>query len=110
MSEPTQNPDKPHDIGGLPGGPIDQREHVLNFWEWRVDALVRLLFDKGHLNDFAEIRRVIEDMGADAYTRLSYYERWAGAVGTLLVEKGVLSQQEIDQRVAEIKARQGATS
>lgn len=96
---------KPHDLGGLPAGPIDRNEHALNFWEWRVDALVRLLFARGLLTDFAELRRAIEDMAPDAYNSLSYYERWAGAVATLLVEKGVLSQQELDDRIAAIKAR-----
>ncbi len=108
---PGETPRKPHDLGGLPAGPIDRSEHVLNFWEWRVDALVRLLFAKGLLVDFAELRRAIEDLAPDAYDRLTYYERWAGAVATLLVEKGVLSQAELDQRIAAIKARgQGASS
>lgn len=111
MSDPTLSNEargrrKPHDLGGLPAGPVDRNEHVLNFWEWRVDALVRLLFAKGHLTDFAELRRAVEDMGHDVYNRLSYYERWAGSVATLMVEKGVLSQAEIDRRIAEIKARE----
>ena len=115
MSEPTlldaaRQSRKPHDLGGLPAGPVDRNEHVLNFWEWRVDALVRLLFAKGHLNDFAELRRAIEDMGHDVYDRLSYYERWAGSVATLMVEKGILSQAEIDQRIEEIRARKGRSA
>ncbi len=96
---------RPHDLGGLPGGPIDQREHVLNFWEWRVDALIRLLFAKGLVADFAEIRRAIEDLEPDVYARLSYYERWAASAATLLVEKGVVTQDEIDARIAALKAR-----
>ncbi len=32
-----------HDIGGLPGGPIDREEHEPTFWEQRVDALHTLL-------------------------------------------------------------------
>ena len=107
MSEATASARKPHDLGGLPAGPVDQSEHVLNFWEWRVDALVRLLFVKGLLNDFAELRRAIEDMHPDAYNTLSYYERWAGSVATLMVEKGVLTQEEIEGRIAALQARKG---
>lgn len=101
-SEATRGP---HDLGGLPAGPVDQSEHQLAFWEWRVDAMVRLLFKSGTLVDFAELRRAIETMGPEAYSELSYYERWAGAVATLMVEKGVVSQEEIDARMAEVRAR-----
>lgn len=109
MSEASPSARKPHDLGGLPGGPIDRDEHVLNFWEWRVDALVRLLFAKGLLNDFAELRRAIEDMHPDAYSTLSYYERWAGSVATLMVEKGVLTREEIERRIADLEARRASS-
>ncbi len=105
MSDPVASNRGPHDLGGMPGGPIDRAEHALAFWEFRVDAMVRLLFKCGVLNDFAELRRAIETMGPKAYDELSYYERWAAAVATLLVEKGVVGQDEIDGRMAEIKAR-----
>ena len=91
-----------HDVGGLPDGPIDRSEHELTFWEWRIDAMIRLMFKAGILVDFAELRRAIEDMPADTYGELSYYERWSKAAAALLVEKGVLSQAEIDARVDEL--------
>ena len=49
-------PNGPHDVGGLPDGPVDRHEHELSHWEWRVDAMVRLLFQTGTLSDFAEPR------------------------------------------------------
>lgn len=97
-----------HDIGGLPAGPVDQSEHVLTFWEWRVDAMVRLLFKAGIFIDFAELRRAVEDLGPKVYDELSYYERWAAAVAAIVVEKGVLTREELDQRIGAIKARQGS--
>ena len=100
----------PHDLGGQDGGPVDRSEHNLSFWEWRVDAMVRLLFQAGVLVDFAELRRAIEDLGPGAYSELSYYERWAAAVATLVVEKGVISQEELDARIAALKADAGASS
>lgn len=108
-SDPADLPARPrraaHDVGGLPAGPIDRAEHEPNFWEWRVDALVRLLFEAGVLGDFAELRRAIEDLGPDVYERLSYYERWAAASAALCVEKGVVTQAELDARVARVRER-----
>ena len=101
----TAEPSGPHDIGGLDEGPIDRAEHELTFWEWRVDAMVRLLFKAGVLNDFAELRRAIENLGTHAYEALSYYERWTAAVADLLAEKGVVTQDELAARMVEIRRR-----
>ncbi|MFQ5936734.1 MAG: hypothetical protein ACE5LB_10020, partial [Acidiferrobacterales bacterium] len=35
----------------------------------------------------------------EAYDKLSYYERWIASITTILVEKGVLTQEEIDARI-----------
>ena len=107
MSDLRQSPAGPHDLGGLEGGPIDRSEHHITFWEWRVDAMVRLLFKAKVLVDFAELRRAIETLGPEAYDGLSYYERWTAAVAALMVEKGVVSQDELDARVAALKAAHG---
>ena len=100
----------PHDLGGEAAGPVDRAEHVLTFWEWRVDAMVRLLLEKGVLVDFAELRRAIEDLGPQAYDDLTYYERWAMSVATLVAEKGVVSRDELDARIAKLQAQAGAQS
>ena len=95
-----------HDIGGLPGGPIDREEHEPTFWEQRVDALLTLLASRRiGLLDTAELRRGIESLGPEAYDRLSYYERWAASIATIIVEKGVLTTDQIERRIDEIKAR-----
>jgi hypothetical protein len=36
---------------------------------------------------------------------MSYYERWTAALEVLLLEKGVLTREEIDQRVDELTGR-----
>jgi nitrile hydratase subunit beta len=46
-----------------------------------------------------EMRRGIESMPPDAYERASYYERWLFAMETILVEKGLLAEGELDARV-----------
>jgi hypothetical protein len=95
-----------HDLGGLPGGAIDRAEHDVTFWEQRIDAMLTLLANhKRRLMDTAELRRGIESLGPDAYESLSYYERWAASIAAIMVEKGVLGQDELDERIAEIKAR-----
>ena len=102
----TAEPSGPHDIGGLDEGPIDRAEHELTFWEWRVDAMVRLLFKAGVLTDFAELRRAIENLGPHAYDALSYYERWTAAVADLLAEKGVVTKDELAARMVDVRRRQ----
>ena len=48
-----------------------------------------------------ELRRAIESLEPSQYEKLSYYERWAEAIETLLVEKSFLTREEIDRRVEE---------
>jgi hypothetical protein len=38
---------------------------------------------------------------------MSYYERWAAAAELLVVEKGLLTKEEIDARAAELERRWG---
>ncbi len=96
-----------HDVGGLPGGPIDRAEHDPTFWEQRVDALMTLIgrYDP-KIFDTAELRRGIESLPPDAYLTLSYYERWIASIATILVEKGVIGREELDERIAQVAARE----
>ena len=96
-----------HDRGGWPTQePIDRTEHQLADWERRVDALHNLLGNKG-LRRTDEMRRAIESLALGEYESLSYYERWTAALETLLVEKNILTVAEINQKVAELEAREG---
>ena len=97
----------PHDVGGLAAGPIDTGPHEMTFWEKQIDALNMLLAQKG-FRKTDENRRYIEMLGDDAYNTLSYYERWASALAPQLIDKGVLTQDEVDSKVAEIRGRLGA--
>ena len=97
----------PHDIGGLPAGPVDLQPHDMTFWEKQIDALNMLLAQKG-LRRTDENRRYVEMLGHDAYNTLSYYERWTAALARQLIDKGVFTQDEVDAKVAEVRARLGA--
>lgn len=96
----------PHDLGGLPAGPVDTTPHDMTFWEKQIDALNALLSQKG-LRRVDENRRYIETLGDDAYNTLSYYERWTAALARQLIDKGVFTQDEIDAKVAQIRDRLG---
>ena len=91
-----------HDMGGSPGGPIDKSEHEIEDWERLADAINIALGIKG-LQTTDELRRAIESL--ENYRELGYYERWAAAAEKLLVEKGILTREEIDERAAEIERR-----
>jgi hypothetical protein len=96
----------PHDVGGLPAGPVDTSPHDMTFWEKQIDALNALLSQKG-LRRVDENRRYIEMLGHDTYNTLSYYERWTAALARQLIDKGVFTQDQVDAKVAEIRARLG---
>lgn len=90
-----------HDRGGWPdAGPIDTAEHVYTLWEKRTDA-VRGVLGAKHLIRTDELRRAIESIPAGEYEQLSYYERWITAVKILLIEKGILTAEEIERKVQE---------
>lgn len=93
-----------HDMGGLPGGPVDRSQHDVEDWERLADAINSALGAKG-LQSTDQHRRAIE--GLENYGDLSYYERWAAATEKLLVEKSILTSEEIDERAAEIGRRWG---
>ena len=96
----------PNDVGGLDGAALDTKAHDMTFWEKQVDALNMLLGQKG-IRRTDENRRYIEMLGHDAYDKLSYYERWTASMMRLLIDKGYLTQDEIDAKVAEVRARLG---
>ena len=97
----------PNDVGGLSAGSVETEPHQLTFWEKQVDAMNMLLGMKG-VRRTDENRRYIEMLGHDAYNTLSYYERWTASMSRLLIDKGYLTQEEVDAKVAEVRARLGA--
>jgi hypothetical protein len=95
-----------HDVGGLAFGPIDRHEHDLALWEKRTDAMLILLRDnKRRVLSVDAHRRMIESYGEQEYDRTTYYEKWIRAVRNLLVEQEVLSREEVEARMAEVRAR-----
>ncbi len=95
-----------HDVGGLAFGPIDRSEHDLALWEKRTDAMQRLLTSPGKRAFSVDgLRRVIEDYGQQAYDQTTYYEKWIRALRNLVVEQELLTREEVETRMAEVRAR-----
>ncbi len=93
-----------HDIGGSPSGPIDRSQHEVEDWERLADAINGALGGKG-LQTTDQHRRAIESL--PDYKDLGYYERWTAATEKLLVEKGILTREEIDEKAGELERRWG---
>jgi hypothetical protein len=94
-----------HDMGGQPAGAIDREEHDLSLFDRRVDALMMLLTDsKRKVIRVDELRRGIESLSPEDYDRLTYYQKWLMSMRNLLVEKGVLSEAAIAERVERLRA------
>ena len=93
-----------HDMGGDAAGPVPQDDHDFALWEKRVDALMVLASGKG-LFTVDGLRRVLEDMGPEAFETMSYYERWIAAINQNLIEDGVYSLEDLSRKMAEIAER-----
>ena len=103
-----QEPWGPHDLGGQDGGPIDLAEHDTAYWEWQIDAMVRLALTKGLITDFAELRDGIEQLTMDDYASCTYYERWAKSLAHTLVSRGVVDAADLEAQIERVRERQEA--
>ena len=93
-----------HDRGGWPDEtPIDRSEHDLALWEQRTDAMMRLLSSpRRKVIRVDELRRAIESLDRERYETMSYYQRWLFALETLMVEKGIVTREELEARAAQM--------
>jgi len=87
-----------HDMGGMDGfGPVVREENEPVFhagWERRLFAMVNLAMRAAEVN-IDEFRHAIERIPPGKYLASSYYERWLAALETLLVERGVITREEL---------------
>jgi hypothetical protein len=54
-----------------------------------------------------EMRRAREEMDSEAYREMNYYERWIASIEAILIEKGILKRDEIDNKVREFDKKWG---
>ena len=97
-----------HDMGGLKAGRVKPAEHDYEQWERRIDAMAVLLWGlKGTKKYFTvdEHRKAIESLPPRDYDSMSYYQKWVVGLAQCLLQRGVLTSQEIARKMLEVQAR-----
>src|SRR5438067_10253871 len=93
-----------HDMGGLPAGKVERTEHDYAQWERRVDAMVQLLRGGGKIT-VDELRKNIEGLPPQAYDQLSYYEKWISSLTQTLIQRRVITTEELGRKMEEVERR-----
>jgi hypothetical protein len=96
-----------HDMGGLPAGKVEPTEHDYPEWERRVDAMVQLLRLGGKIT-VDELRKNIEQLPPEAYDKLSYYDKWIASLTQTLIQRGLISTEELGRKMEEVAKRAAA--
>ena len=101
-----------HDMGGLPAGAVeyeeDDEELSYSDWERRVDALMMILSGiRGpkRMITVDELRKNIEALPPDAYERMNYYDRWVTSITQTLIQRGVITTEELGRKMAQVNGR-----
>lgn len=96
-----------HDLGGTDGmGSVAHTSDEAAFhddWERLTFAMVLITMAQ-RLYTMDEFRHAIERMDPAWYLDSSYYEHWLAAMEKLLVERGVLDETELRQRIRQFDA------
>jgi hypothetical protein len=91
-----------HDMGGLPAGRVERTEHDYALWERRVDAMAVLLAARIRVD---ERRKNIEALAPEDYDAMAYYERWVVALGQALIQRGLITTDELGRKMEEVCSR-----
>jgi hypothetical protein len=93
----------PQDIGGDAAGPVDTVDHGMKFWQRQANGLRSVLQRKKVLRT-DELRRAAEELGP-RYSQLQYFEITTSALRTVLLEKGLITDAELQAKMNEVRAR-----
>ena len=97
-----------HDMGGMHGfGPIPREENEPVFhasWEGRMFGMLLTLGSHG-VHDPGGLRAALENLEPAQYLASGYFERWLLVTEKALVEKGFLTQEELNSKSKEIQER-----
>ncbi|GAA0715476.1 nitrile hydratase subunit beta [Dactylosporangium roseum] len=98
-----------HDVGGQPALPEPYKEKGEEAWEMNTYLTCECLGWRGAWN--AEMRRRAEnDLGATLYFGLPYYARWITVAAKTLIDKGLITPDELAAKIDEVRARLGDKS
>jgi hypothetical protein len=95
-------------MGGEAAGPVQRTEHDYAEWERRIDAMAVLLWAiKGGKKRLSvdEHRKNIEGLPPRAYDQLTYYEKWITALTQCLIQRGLISTDELGRKMQEVEKR-----
>ena len=96
-------------MGGLIAGAIEPIEHDYALWEKRVDAILVLLSGKGVMT-VDEMRRNIESLGPQDYDHMTYYERWIYAIAQTMIQRGIITVDDLGRKIVEVQSRSDGAS
>jgi len=97
-----------HDMGGQPAGKVEPTEHDYAEWERRVDAMAMILwavFSGKRRITVDEHRKNIEGLPPEAYDKLTYYEKWISALTQTLIQRGIITTEELGRKMEEVARR-----
>lgn len=101
----TKGPRGYHDVGGTAAGTIPKVELPWQHWEKQVEAIRGLLGDgTRRIVSLDEVRRGFESFGLEKYNTLSFYRRRLEAMTDILIEKGIVTQAELDEATERLRA------
>ena len=86
-----------HDMGGRYGdGPVNPDDNAIYAKDWHARAMA-LTLACGALGQWSidDGRHAREALSPNDYARFSYYEKWMAALADLLVERGVVTKDEL---------------
>lgn len=95
-----------HDMGGLDDGPVPREEHDWEPYAKRTQAMSTLLrVPSRGMVSLDEMRRNTEDLG-DTYGKLNYDERVVHSLVQVLLQRGVITIDELGAKLAELERRE----
>lgn len=97
-----------HDMGGLPAGKVRKTEHGYDDWQLRVDALMMLLtgvVGAAKRMTVDELRKNIEALPPADYDSMGYYDRWVISLTQTMIQRGVISTDELARKLADVEKR-----
>ena len=95
-------------MGGLPAGKVRRTEHSYDEWELRVDALMMLLvgvMGGERRMTVDELRKNIESLPPADYDKMGYYDRWVISLTQSMIQRGVITTDELAKKLAEVENR-----